>query len=603
MSFNSFIFVFVLMITLNIVVINTFHISYNNDNKMIRQNKLHNLKLLQYDHNNDKRNRNKRNSKTNLPLQPNVIKQDMKYTTLGARLKKVSTASVDVSHVDYLEDISNLLLTKEECDNNNNNNNLNNNNSDDEDIRLADTLSPKDFGAIFRQCAPYIAMHGGSTLVIHLPSFILFGSQERFDAVMDDFSLLNLLGVRLVIVIGVKEHLDKRLAAINQSSIFEEGIRITDESAMQQLKEVSGAARFEVESALARGFRGRHNTVGINVVSGNFFYSAKPIGVRNGIDYRYSGEVRRIDNDQIKQRLDTGDLVLLTSLGYSTSGEVFNVNSETLAANCAASMQAEKIIYLVEGDSALVDNRAKKPIQSLRVNEAVALLDRWGIKRDHYVDGESEFPNCFSRFIARSVHALLGGVKRAHLIPPTPGTLLKELYTRDGSGLLVSRDVYEGIRKASPSDLRSIEELIRPLEQDGILTPRSREKLEDDLEHTHLLIRDGQCLACGMIKKYGENQAEVACLAVHPAYRRSGRGETMLSYLEREGLRMGISEIFVLSTRTMQWFEERGFMSRSPTVLPEERGYDTKRNSKVYVKKLGGSRDVDEEEVLWDLSS
>merc|ERR1712217_443523 len=133
----------------------------------------------------------------------------------------------------------------------------------------------------------------------------------------------------------------------------------------------------------------------------------------------------------------------------------------------------------------------------------------------------------------------------------------------------------------------------------GILKYRPRERLLRELNTTYLLIRDGLCLACGMIQKYGDTQAEIACLAVHPAYRRSGRGETMLSFLQREALNLNVSEVFVLSTRTMQWFEEHGFRAADPKVLPEQKEYNVDRNSKVYVKRLGTLRDIDEEEILW----
>ena len=103
-------------------------------------------------------------------------------------------------------------------------------------------------------------------------------------------------------------------------------------------------------------------------------------------------------------------------------------------------------------------------------------------------------------------------------------------------------------------------------------------------------------------------KAEICCLAVHPNYRRSGRGETILAYLERRALLMGINELFLLSTRTMQWFEERGFIQvelllilhiliskvncpysfkidqSDPSALPITRKYDSTRGSKVYIK-------------------
>ncbi len=194
-----------------------------------------------------------------------------------------------------------------------------------------------------------------------------------------------------------------------------------------------------------------------------------------------------------------------------------------------------------------------------------------------------------------------GGVRRAHLIPSSKGSLLKELFTRDGSGILISRDVYEGIRQAGPSDVRDVEEIIRPLEKDGVLVPRDRDRLERDMQHCYLLTRDGTTLAVGMVKKHGDSHAEISCLAVRPAYRREGRGETLLAYLERKALILGAEYVFVLSTRTMQWFEERGYILSDPASLPPSRKYDSARGSKVYIKKLGSQRDLDADELLWNV--
>ena len=134
-----------------------------------------------------------------------------------------------------------------------------------------------------------------------------------------------------------------------------------------------------------------------------------------------------------------------------------------------------------------------------------------------------------------------------------------------------------------------------------MLVPRTREQLEKDMKDCFLMTRDGSAIACGMLKKYSDTHAEVCCLAVHPSYRREGRGETLLAYLERRALLMGITQLFVLSTRTMQWFEERGFVSSDPSLLPATRQYNTARGSKVYIKALGSQRDVDAEELLWSL--
>lgn len=469
-------------------------------------------------------------------------------------------------------------------------------------------LKSDQFATIFQQCAPYIAMHRGTKVVIHIPSYVM-GDRDVFDAVMDDVAILHLLGVQLVLIPSLKSHED--------ICDHMNGMRVTDDQGLKVLQERSGSARSSIESSLARGFRGRPGQSGINVVSGNFFYSAKPIGVRDGTDFKLSGEVRRIEVENLSKRLDSGDVVLLTSLGYSSSGETFNVPSESLAADCAAQLGASKVIFLTRGQGIVDDSLGEaKRVENLRLTQAVALLEHFQVSPATYNqevdvrvpgDGgveEAELRGDVVRLVARCVHALSGGTRRAHLIPARKGALLQELYTPDGyivGGTLISKDVYDGIRPAQASDLRAIEEIIAPLVQQGVLVHRSRDQLEKDLPDCHVVTRDGSVVALGMLKLFGVTHAEVCCLAVHPSYRRSGRGETLLAYLERRAILLGVKTVFVLSTRTMQWFEERGFALASEEKLPATRMYDKSRGSKIYIKELRSLRDVDVEEDLWNV--
>lgn len=170
--------------------------------------------------------------------------------------------------------------------------------------------------------------------------------------------------------------------------------------------------------------------------------------------------------------------------------------------------------------------------------------------------------------------------------------------------MLISRDMYEGMRPATEADLRSILEIIRPLEYEGILVHRTLEQLRQEIPTCFVMTRDEKgILACGMLKPYSATHAEIACIAVHPKFRKEGRGELLLAYLERRAVLMGLTHLFLLSTRTMQWFEERGFTLADPSVLTAlNRDYNKARGSKVYMKVLGSQRDVEAEELLWNIT-
>jgi len=204
---------------------------------------------------------------------------------------------------------------------------------------------------------------------------------------------------------------------------------------------------------------------------------------------------------------------------------------------------------------------------------------------------------------AKCVDALEAGVRRAHLVPPAEGALLQELYTLDGAGTLISLDLYDGIRIATPADMSGIIELIEPLERSGILVHRPRDMLAREVHDGfyYVYTRDDRILSTAMLKRYSPNMAELGCLVVSATYRRQGRGDAMLAFVERTAIAAGVERLFALSTHTMQWFIERGF---SPVPLAElpparQRLYDQKRGSKIYMKRLLGTRLIDAEELFW----
>jgi amino-acid N-acetyltransferase len=208
--------------------------------------------------------------------------------------------------------------------------------------------------------------------------------------------------------------------------------------------------------------------------------------------------------------------------------------------------------------------------------------------------------------IGWAMTALENGVKRAHIINPKFGAVLQELYTRDGSGALISRDLYEGIRRANVNDVAAIHELISPLIKMGTLVDRPKAVLEKDIESYYIFTRDNHIVACGQLKIFEGNQgkryAEIGCLVVNQEYRARGRGDAMLGYLERLCFLNGATSIFVLSTQTMEWFNERGFEQVGVEALPPQRQatYNHKRASKIYMKEITSSRDLDQSELWWN---
>mmetsp|Transcript_26970 Transcript_26970/g.63193 ORF Transcript_26970/g.63193 Transcript_26970/m.63193 type:complete len:602 (+) Transcript_26970:176-1981(+) len=475
------------------------------------------------------------------------------------------------------------------------------------------TLSPDmlrrlPFVSMFRGSANYIANHRNTLAVYHIPGALLdLPDPNVFRDLMNDIALTWLLGMKIVIVAGCRHQVQNKLG--DQPDKRSQGLRVTDAETLRIIKEEAGYVRFEVERQLARSLRMQRNGQEFegSVVSTNF-YSAQPFGILDGIDYQFTGFVRRVEVEKIRQLHETRDICLLTTLGVSPSGEVFNVNSECLAARVAGALGASKVLYFTEKDMELKHRVHKNKIQSLRLSDARALLDYYGLKcdsRGFVKQGNEDLDEDKLDVLLRigwGMQALSQGVKRAHIISPKFGAVLQELYTRDGSGTLLSGDLYEGIRRATVHDVSGIHDLISPLIQKGTLVDRPKATLEREIDHYYVLSRDNFVVACGQLKLFPGGFAEIGCLVVSKDYRSRGRGDAMLGYLERLALINGASTIFVLSTQTMEWFLERGFGEAPVSELPEQRQelYNHRRASKIYLKKIESQRDLDASELWWN---
>ena len=426
----------------------------------------------------------------------------------------------------------------------------------------------------FRHSAPYIHAHRGRTFVIAFSGEAI--ADAGFAGLIHDFALLHSLGIRLVLVHGARPQIERRLKERGAEIRYANGLRITDDAALGCVKEAVGTVRVDLEAMLSMGVSNTPMSgARIRVASGNFV-TAKPVGVREGVDYCHTGEVRRIDGAALRQQLEDQRIVLLSPLGYSPTGEVFNLSAEEVAMHAAIELRADKLILLLDGPGLA---QGRRPVRQLSPGDGERLLSsRRSLSED------------LARHLTSAVEAAKRGVRRAHLVSRSvDGALLQELFTRDGVGTLVTTEVYEGLRQATIDDVGGILELIAPLETEGVLVRRSRELLEMEIGRFMVVERDGMITACAALYPYADDRVgELACLAVHPDYRDEGRGDNLLAALEDKAARDGIRRLFVLTTRTAHWFRERGFEPATVDDLPVRRRdlYNYQRKSKVFIKAL-----------------
>lgn len=431
------------------------------------------------------------------------------------------------------------------------------------------------FVAWFRSAAPYIHAFRGKTFVVAFGGEVV--SEGQFIALAHDINLLNSLGVRLVLVHGARPQIEEELTERGAAIRYAGGMRVTDDDALKCVKEAAGTVRVEIEALLSMGLANSPMAgADIRVASGNFV-TAMPMGVLGGVDLMHTGEVRKIDTIGIRRRLDANEIVLLSPLGYSPTGEVFNLSLEDVATFAAIALDADKLIFLM--DTVGVAGENGDLLRELTTAQAEAILAR-----------SAALPTDVGYYLPCAVRACRKGVARAHLISRhIDGALLQELFTHEGIGSMVSEDPLETLRDATIDDVGGILALIAPLESDGILVRRSRELLEMEIDRFSVLEYDGLIIGCAALYPFPQEQAaELACMAVHPDYRSAGRGEALLEYMQVRALGKGFKQLFVLTTRTAHWFIERGFTEAGVDKLPKAKQglYNYQRRSKVFVKKL-----------------
>lgn len=438
----------------------------------------------------------------------------------------------------------------------------------------------------FRQSVPYINAHRGKTFVVMLSGETLL--HKNFVNILNDIGMLHSLGIRLVIVYGARPQIESNLEVHNYAPVYHKNIRVTDSETLKIVKQTAGMLQLDITSELSMSV---NNTplqgVHINVVSGNFVI-AQPLGIDEGIDYQHSGRIRRIDTAAINQQLDNHAIVLIGPVAVSITGESFNLTAEEIAMQIAIKLKAEKFIGF--SDVQGISDETGQVISEIFPNTSdkfLALLteDLLQAKAKSAPRTEIMHKDNTLRFLMAAIEACQQGVPRSHLISfEEDGSLLQELFSRDGIGTQIVQASAEQVRQATIHDIGGILELIRPLEEQGILVRRSREQLEMEIDKFTVIVRDNLTIACAALYAFeSEKMGEMACVAVHPEYRSSSRGDNLLIHIKQKAKRIGLDKIFVLTTRSIHWFQERGFIPAQIEDLPLEKRalYNYQRRSKI----------------------
>lgn len=436
-------------------------------------------------------------------------------------------------------------------------------------------------------------------MVFHVPCHL---RGEALESVMYDVMICRLLDVRPVLVLCLESEIRDRLETEGRDIKESGGQLQLDRGASELVKQEAGAAIADLEAVLGRvSIRSRRRSLSgeagafdnsLSVFSSAHLVRAVPKrATQESLRDSLEGTVRDIDVQAIRQRLEGGDIVIIPPLGMSIGGEVHYLHAEDLATEVAMRLQADKLFFFTRGQR-IFDSRSRQWIKVMEKRDAQAFLECVQAPGASLAAHGEESADQMMRYLELIVKAMSAGARRGHLINATRGAVIQEVYTTDGNGTTISENLYEGIRLAEVSDIPGILKLIKPLIAKGLLKDRSVSDVERSCNDGELFVwvQDGDCTACVELHQFSDapTVAELGCFVVSPAGRGKGRGQVLLSYVERVALLSGLRTLFLLTTSTMQYFVERGFQVATKADLPQskQRVYDAGRSSRIYMKEL-----------------
>ena len=437
----------------------------------------------------------------------------------------------------------------------------------------------------FRSVAPYIHLHRGKTFVVGMAGEAI--AAGKLAHIAQDLALIQSMGVKIVLVHGFRPQVNEQLTAKGHEAQYSHGMRITDSVALDCAQEAAGQLRYEIEAAFSQGLPNTPMAGStVRVISGNFI-TARPVGIVDGVDFKHSGLVRKVDTVGIRRTLEFGSMVLLSPFGFSPTGEAFNLTMEEVATSVAIELQADKLIFLTEIPGIRIDP-AQPASEDNPIDTELPLAAAKKLLADL---PDAQQPSDTAVYLQHCVKACQHGVERSHILPfATDGALLLEIYVHDGIGTMVIDEKLESLREATIDDVGGILQLIAPYEKDGTLVKRDRTEIERDAGLYTVIEHDGVIFGCAALYPYPEAKTgEMAALTVSPHTQSQGDGERILKRIEQRARAAGLQSIFVLTTQTMHWFLKRGFKPAEIDWLPEARmrKYNLNRKSQVMVKQLG----------------
>ena len=446
-----------------------------------------------------------------------------------------------------------------------------------------------------RDVIRYIRKFKNALVIIYIDNSLI--DSPLFTSHIRDICFIHEAGLKVIMVPGASKRINEVLSSAGITWNIHNNCRITGSEAMPLIK----MAAFDVSNQVMTAFAGEKQTA----VIGNWV-RARGKGVIEGFDYGTSGEIDRLEIESIRTVLDNGFIPIFPCIGWSAVGKPYNISSIELAQQIAVHMKAEKLFFLIP--NADISQQMFTIPQDLGLSPEGTVpamnleeVDNFLKNNDQSVNSESkttdqtinstEF-NYRSVVLKEKILSLLAlakkacsnGVSRVHILNGSfDGTISCEIFSDLGSGTMIYSQNYGRIRDMIREDIPSVLSVMQPFVDNGVLLPRSKEILLNQLSDYIVYELDGAIRACAALLPYSDGQMEIAGVAVEKTCSNIGIGPKMIMFLVERAKKLHAKSIFLLTTQTADWFEKLGFVASEVSTLPEKRKelWTPQRGSKV----------------------
>src|SRR5688572_8774890 len=429
---------------------------------------------------------------------------------------------------------------------------------------------------LIREVFYYQNRFDGKTIVIKIDYPILNAS--HFPQLLKDLAMLRATGIEIIIIPGAQGWIDAVLKEYDIESEYVNGVRIATQDSIPFIR----MAAFDVANrvmTLLTAFEA-------NAVIGNFV-RARGIGVVDGVDFKHSGRVEKILKEPLQQILNQGMIPIFPCIGWNAAGKPYNLSSDDIALAVAESLQAEKLFFVTASDG-FMEPRFKLP--GGLVKNSDGRVARVSLEEaEEVLNLNAGNPDPDLKYLELALRACRKGTERAHVVDGRmEGAILREIFSNLGIGTMVYGNDYESIRPMKPEDIGDVLRLMQPLVQEGVLVKRTEDDLNARQGDFVVYSIDEVVHACGALHDYGEGKGEIAAIATNPVYRHLSMGRRIVSFLIEKAARAGMTSVFALTTRTVDWFEQLGFIEADVESLPARKreNYDHARKSRIFVLDL-----------------